>query len=72
MKTIIYSLASVVMLAACNNTKSTADASGTFEAIETIISAEASGLLKEFKTEEGQELKQGQIIGFIDTVQLHL
>lgn len=72
MKTIIYLLASVIALAACNKTNNTADASGTFEAVETIISAEASGLLKEFKTEEGQELKQGQAIGFIDTVQLYL
>jgi HlyD family secretion protein len=72
MKTIIYLLASVIVLAACNKTKSTADASGTFEAVETIISAEASGLLKEFKAGEGQELKQGQAMGFIDTVQLYL
>lgn len=72
MKTIFYLFASVIILTACNKKNTTADASGTFEAVETIISAEASGLLKEFKAEEGQELKQGQVIGFIDTVQLYL
>lgn len=59
-------------LTACSGKKSQYDASGTFEAVETIISAEATGTLKEFSIEEGQELKAGQVIGYIDSVQLYL
>jgi HlyD family secretion protein len=46
------------------------DASGSFEAVETMISAEANGRLLQFKVEEGQELKAGQIIGYIDSAQI--
>lgn len=48
------------------------DASGTFEAIETIISSEASGILNEFNLEEGQVLKANQFIGYIDSTQVFL
>lgn len=48
------------------------DATGTFEAIETIISSEGNGVIKEFHLEEGQELNKGQYIGYIDTIQLYL
>lgn len=57
--------------AACNNEK-TFDASGSFEAVETVISAETTGTLKEFQVEEGQSLESGQLVGYIDTVQLYL
>lgn len=59
-------------LISCTNNKETYDASGTFEAVETIVSAEASGTIKELNLEEGQELKAGQIVGYVDSVQLHL
>jgi len=55
----------------CTNER-TFDASGSFEADETIISAEALGVLKVFTLREGQELKAGEQIGYIDTVQLFL
>lgn len=48
------------------------DASGTFEAEETIIAAEATGVIKQFSIEEGQLLNSGQFIGYIDTIQLYL
>lgn len=60
-----------LLAAACNNER-TFDASGSFEAIEVIISAEANGTLKEFSIEEGQTLQSGQFIGYIDSVQLYL
>jgi HlyD family secretion protein len=61
----------IIQVAGCgNNNKS--DAYGNFEATEVLISAEASGKLLEFKAEEGQSLKAGQVVGVIDTVQLHL
>ena len=60
MKKITIILSCLTLLYSCNNEKMNADASGAFEAEETIISAEAAGTLKEFKVQEGQQLKQGQ------------
>jgi HlyD family secretion protein len=62
----------LLFLAACNNKKSDFDASGTFEAEETIISAEASGTIKALQIEEGQTLHAGDVIGYIDSAQLYL
>lgn len=59
-------------MAACNHKEAAYDASGTFEAVETIVSAEASGNIKSLDVEEGQVLKAGQVVGFIDSVQLIL
>ncbi|WP_291122805.1 HlyD family secretion protein [Empedobacter sp. UBA7620] len=56
----------------CNNNQDTFDASGSFEAEETIISAEAQGTLKTFDIQEGQVLQAGQNIGYIDSIQLYL
>lgn len=56
----------------CKNSKESYDASGTFEAVETIVSAEAAGTIKELNIEEGQELKAGQAVGYIDSIQLYL
>ena len=56
----------------CSNEKNKFDASGSFEAEETIISSEAAGTLKQFIVEEGQELKAGHAIGYVDSTQLYL
>ncbi len=61
-----------LVLAACSGNKNNYDASGTFETEEVIISAEASGVIKQFDIEEGKTLQAGQFIGYIDTVQLYL
>lgn len=63
---------SMLVLAACTNKKANFDASGTFEAEETIISSEVSGTIKQFNVEEGQTLSANQVIGFIDSTQLFL
>lgn len=64
----------ILMLAwgSCKNEQRKSDASGSFEAEETIISAEASGMIKQFNIEEGQLLEAGQVVGFIDSTQLYL
>jgi HlyD family secretion protein len=62
----------LLSLSACKNNKNEFDASGSFEAVETIISAEAGGTILQFDVEEGQTLQAGQKIGYIDSVQLHL
>jgi len=70
--TAVIILTSLVFLSACTSNNHSFDASGSFEAVETIISSEATGIIKEFKIEEGQVLKAGDNIGYIDTTQLYL
>lgn len=70
-KASLFLLASISLLS-CDNNKNNFDASGTFEAIETIISADANGTINEFNIEEGQFLETNQFIGYIDSTQLYL
>lgn len=63
---------SLIAWGSCAGKKNDFDASGTFEAEEIIISSEASGRIRQFNIEEGQTLKEGQAIGFIDSTQLFL
>ena len=42
------------------------DASGTFEADEIMVTAEATGKILELKLDEGQNLTENQQIGMID------
>lgn len=65
-------LSVLLVFTSCNSDKVNFDASGSFEAEETIISSEASGTIKELNLEEGQTLKAGQYIGYIDSTQLYL
>ncbi len=71
-KTIALIASIATVLTACNNNKVSFDASGSFEAEETIISSEATGTIKQFSIEEGQTLEAGQTIGYIDSLQLYL
>lgn len=72
MKHILILATATLLLASCNRNKNAYDATGTFEAVETIVSADANGTIKELNIEEGQELKLGQQIGYIDSTQLYL
>ena len=63
---------STLMVLACSNGNGDFDATGTFESEEIIVSSEAMGKLVMFQVEEGMELKQNQLVGVIDTTQLHL
>ncbi len=72
MKTVIIVLTSTLLFTACSSDEYAYDASGTFEAVETIVSAEATGVIQSFNIEEGQMLKRGTTLGFIDSTQLHL
>ncbi len=62
----------LISISSCNSNSDLADGYGNFEAIETIISAETNGKLLEFTVKEGQTLKKGAIVGYIDTIQLAL
>lgn len=61
-----------ITLAACNPNDDTADAYGNFEAVETTVSAQATGQLQSFIVQEGESLDSGQTVGRIDTQQLEL
>lgn len=68
-----FSVAAIfTILVACSGNKNSFDASGTFEAVETVISAEATGTIKELNLEEGQSLKAGTFVGYVDSLQLYL
>jgi len=73
MKTQVYILSIILVLVySCKSNKTETDATGVFEATEIIVSAEASGKLLSFTIEEGNEVKQGQTLGQIDSAQLYL
>lgn len=69
---IIGLIASTILLSSCNTGNDKADGYGNFEATETIISAESNGKLLAFNVAEGQTLKQGGNVGYVDTTQLAL
>lgn len=71
-KNTVLSIALVFTLSSCHKSAKNMDASGTFEASEIIVSSEANGKIMQFDIQEGQQLKAGEIVGFIDTVQLDL
>ena len=61
-----------LMLNACGNKEKEYDATGVFEATETVVCAEQNGSLTAFDVEEGDRLEQGREVALIDTVQLWL
>ncbi|MCB9250915.1 MAG: efflux RND transporter periplasmic adaptor subunit [Flavobacteriales bacterium] len=67
-----FTVLSLLLMLSCKSNENSFDATGTFEAEETIISSEVAGILEEFNVEEGQILKPGQYLGYIDSTQLYL
>ena len=61
-----------LILTSCSKNEKRSDAYGNFEAVETIISAEATGKLVDFNIEEGQLLEKDVTVGNIDADQLSL
>lgn len=69
----VYIIASIVLLlTACGKKEKEYDATGTFEATETTVSAEQSGTLLSFSLSEGDEVEEGREVGLIDTTQIWL
>lgn len=62
----------VLVLSACGTKEKAYDATGTFEATETTVSAEQSGVLMTFALNEGDEIDEGREVGLIDTTQIWL
>jgi len=62
----------LIIFFGCGNDNGKFDASGTFESEEIIVSSEAMGKLVMLNVEEGMQLKQNQLVGVVDTLQLYL
>ena len=69
-QTILF--AALIMLTACGRSNDSFDATGAFESTEVIVSSETNGKIMELNMEEGDKLKAGDIIGYIDSTQLYL
>lgn len=72
LRNVLIGFGLTVLLVSCNGNKNNFDASGVFEATEVIVSSESSGKIHNFSVQEGLEIKAGETVGFIDTVQLYL
>lgn len=62
----------VLLAVSCVEGNKAYDASGVFESTEVTVSAEGNGKILSLDLQEGDRLEAGQIVGCIDTVQLHL
>lgn len=60
------------IVTACGKDKNTFDATGAFEATETIVSSEANGRIMQLDVEEGEMFPSGVCVGYIDSMQLYL
>ena len=72
MKKMLTAAGIVLLITACHDKEQEYDATGTFEATETTISAQQSGTLLTWNANEGDTLQAGQEIGLVDTTQLWL
>jgi HlyD family secretion protein len=67
-----FFLLALFLLPACGPKKGVYEASGSFEATEVIVSAQASGQILHFDVTEGQTVEALRPLGLIDTLQLYL
>ena len=62
----------ITCIASCKNGNAKYDATGTFEAEEIIVSAEATGRILQFNVEEGVNLVKDSVVGKIDPAAIEL
>jgi len=76
MKMKTYLIVAMILLimvgSSCNKDKDKPDAYGSFEATEVTVSSLANGKIMLFNLEEGQLLDSNQLVGYVDTTDLHL
>jgi len=72
MKKILGIILICITIYSCGNNNNEFDASGTFESTEIIISSESMGKILNLNIEEGDKINKNEIVGIIDSVQLHL
>jgi HlyD family secretion protein len=71
-KSFISLITIILITIACNSKKDEFDASGSFEVDEVIVSSELAGQLLTFNVNEGDSLRQGQVVGSIDADNINL
>jgi len=72
MKSILKLFLIALVFASCEGNDQALDASGTFEAVEVIVSSEVSGTIEQLNIREGTTVEKGQPLGWIDSTQLFL
>ncbi len=65
-------IGTLAFLTGCNDKTQQADAFGTFEASEVIVSSETSGRILVFDVTEGSDIEKGSSVALIDTTLFHL
>jgi len=72
MKNLLFGTIASLLIIGCNRSKNEFDASGTFEADETIVSSEMPGKILSFNVEEGIHLQKDSIVGTVDATNIDL
>lgn len=74
MKKLFFGIAAItsLLIIGCNSNENEFDASGTFEADETIVSSEMPGKILSFNVEEGMHLSKDSIVGTVDATNIDL
>lgn len=72
MRNFLSIISAMTLLTACSGSNSKYDASGVFEVTEVMVSARVAGEIMDLDIDEGTEVKAGEPVGYIDTVQLYL
>lgn len=72
MKKLLTMATALAVLAGCASDEKEYDATGIFEATETVVSAEQSGVLLRLDVNEGDKLEAGREVGLTDTTQTWL
>ncbi len=66
-----FSVFIATLFVGCDKDDADTDATGVFEATEIIVSAEANGKILSFDVNEGDQVVKNQVVGQIDSTQLH-
>src|SRR5436190_5269922 len=74
MKNLLFGIITIasLLISSCNRGESEFDASGTFEADETIVSSEMPGKILSFNVEEGMQIQKDSIVGTVDATNIDL
>jgi HlyD family secretion protein len=72
MKKLFFATVTTLLFICCNRSGNEFDASGTFEAVETIVSSELGGKLISFNIDEGMQITKDSIVGMVDATNINL
>ncbi|MEY2793634.1 MAG: hypothetical protein RJA76_1626 [Bacteroidota bacterium] len=72
MKYILLILPIIGLFSSCKPSSLEFDATGSFEAEEILVSSEAIGRVEKLGLHEGDQVKEGQYLGYVDSTQLYL